>query len=99
MIQDIVYQQNYAKKVNEHIQQVVHQTYMEGRQQGWNDMIFILNDLQEKNIELSQKNIVAALQELLDKQQNQENGQAVQQQSQEEAQSVKKGRAVLSVVK
>ena len=42
-------------------------------------MIFILNDLQEKNIELSQKNIVAALQELLNKQQNQENGQAVQQ--------------------
>ncbi len=65
MINDIVFQQNYAKKVDEHIQKVANQSYMAGRQQGWNDMIFVLNSLQQDNIELSQANIIAGLQSLI----------------------------------
>lgn len=65
MIHDIVFEQMYAKKVEAHVQQVGQQAFMSGRQQGWNDILFILNELESKNLEPSQELIVKHLQQLL----------------------------------
>jgi hypothetical protein len=65
MIRDIVFEQMYAKKVDAHVQQVAQQSFMSGRQQGWNDIMFILNELESKNIEPNQEVIVKYLQQML----------------------------------
>lgn len=61
MINDVVFQQNYASKVNAHFQEVANQAYRDGRQQGWNDMMFAINKIQEKKLTISQENIIEEL--------------------------------------
>ncbi len=92
MIQDIVFEQNYAKKVNAHTQQVAQQAFMGGRQQGWNEVLYIVGKLQEEDKEITPENIVEELKIML------QAGEHAESKSPEPTSSEKK-KPTLSIVK
>lgn len=86
-MRDIVFEQNYAKRVGEHTQQVAQQAFMSGRQQGWNDLLFIVAQMQAAKIEVTPDTMVKELQKFLNSQQ------------QETEESKEEKKPALSVVK
>ena len=65
MIQDIVFQQIYSKKIDAYVQNIAHNAFSNGRQQGWSDILLILNEYEGKGITPTSENIVESLQALL----------------------------------
>ncbi len=64
-MQDIVFSEMYAEQISKHLQQVSFQAHMGGRQQGWNEMIQIVQNILQSNLELNQENIVAHINAML----------------------------------
>ena len=64
-MQDIVFSEMYSEQISKHLQQVSFQAHMGGRQQGWNEMIQIVQNILQSNLELNQENIVAHINAML----------------------------------
>ena len=73
MIRDIVFEENYAKKVEQINQQAFQQGYAQGRQSGWNEMFSIVMHLQSTNELITQEKVIGLINQMLldEKQQEQ----------------------------
>lgn len=74
MIRDIVFEQNYAKKVEEINQMAFQQGFAQGRQAGWNEVFNVVMHLMSQNQAVTQESVIALINEMLvqQSQQNQE---------------------------
>ena len=97
MINDVIYQQHYAKKVEAYAQQVAQNAFTQGRQQGWNDILFILNEYENKGVNPSTEMVVESLKQLLSGEFTPETEETVETVEQTPTQPAKKNH--LSVIK
>jgi len=64
-MKDIVFEQNYAKKVEEMNQMAFEQGINQGRQIGWNEVFSIVMQLQSENQEITQESVTQKINEML----------------------------------
>ncbi len=62
---DIVFEQNYAKKVEKMNQMAFEQGINQGRQIGWNEVFSIVMHLQSENQEITQESVTQKINEML----------------------------------
>lgn len=65
MIRDIVFEENYAKKVEQINQVAFQQGYGQGRQSGWNEMFSVIMHLQAENEPITQEKVIGLINQML----------------------------------
>lgn len=63
MIHDIIYEQNYLKRVHTTLQETAKQNFMVGRQQGWTDAVDVIDTMLNMGLDLTVENFVGTLQQ------------------------------------
>lgn len=71
-MKDIVFEQNYAKKVEQMNQMAFEQGINQGRQMGWNEVFSIVMQLQADKQEITQESVTQKINEMLMLQQTQQ---------------------------
>lgn len=71
-MKDIVFEQNYAKKVEHMNQMAFDQGIHQGRQMGWNEVFSIVMQLQAEKQEITQDSVTQKINEMLMFQQTQQ---------------------------
>lgn len=72
MIRDIVFEQNYASRVEKINQMAFQQGFEQGRQSGWNELFNVVIHLESQNQPITQENVINLINQMLQEQQNQE---------------------------
>lgn len=72
MIRDIVFEQNYASRVEKINQAAFQQGFEQGRQNGWNELFNVIMHLQSQDQPITQENVITLINQMLQEQQNQE---------------------------
>lgn len=65
MIRDVVFEQNYAKKVEQATQMAFQQGFAQGRQAGWNEVFSVVMHLQQEKQPITQENVIALINQML----------------------------------
>lgn len=65
MIRDVVFEQNYAKKVEQATKMAFQQGIAQGRQAGWNEVFSVVMHLQQENQPITQENVIALINQML----------------------------------
>lgn len=65
MIRDIVFEENYGKKVQEMTQMAYQQGFVQGRQNGWNEVFSVVMHLQQQNQPITQENVIELINQML----------------------------------
>ena len=64
---DIVFNEFYNKSVQEYLRQNANEAYIQGRHQGWNDVISTIEHMQKNNIEVTPENIYQTFADIMAK--------------------------------
>ena len=62
---DIVFEQHYAKRVEEMNQAAFQQGVAQGRQAGWNEVFSVVMHLQAENQPINQENVIGLINQML----------------------------------
>lgn len=62
---DIVFEQTYAKRVEQINQAAFQQGFAQGRQSGWNEVFSVVMNLQTENQPINQENVIALINQML----------------------------------
>lgn len=65
MIRDIVFEQNYAKRVEKINQAAFQQGVIQGRQSGWNEVFNVVMQLQSENKAITQDNVIELINQMM----------------------------------
>ncbi len=65
MIRDVVFEEVYAKKVEEINQMAFQQGFAQGRQAGWNEVFNVVMHLMSQNQPVTQESVIALINQML----------------------------------
>lgn len=65
MIRDVVFEEVYAKKVEEINQMAFQQGFVQGRQAGWNEVFNVVMHLMAQNQPVTQENVISLINQML----------------------------------
>jgi hypothetical protein len=72
MIRDIVFEENYAQQVNIQMQQVGQNAFMQGRQQGVQEILMTINKMLNEKKEINVESVIVAFNAMVLEQQEQQ---------------------------